>query len=77
MSARKQVIRRVKEVQTDEIISTARLLLELYGSDVVFASPEKIDRFLVDADLLDKPDWRRVLLVVGDSIPAVERRLCH
>lgn len=60
-------------MQTDAIISTARLLLELYGKDVLFGTPEKIDRFLVDADLLDKSYWRQVLLAAEDLADAVDR----
>jgi hypothetical protein len=64
-------------VQTDPITSTARLLLELYGKDVVFDTPEKIDRFLAGADLLDKSHWRLILFAVGDMTPAADHHSLH
>jgi hypothetical protein len=55
----------------------ARLLLELYGRDVLFDTPEKIDRFLADADLLDKRYWRQVLLIARDLALPVDRLSLH
>ena len=40
-------------MQSDTINSTALLLLELYGEDVVFKSRADIDRFLDQVDLHD------------------------
>ena len=56
-------------MRTDKIGSTARLLLKLYGQDVVFDGPGGIDRFLSDAELIDKPFWRSVLLAARELQP--------
>jgi membrane-associated phospholipid phosphatase len=64
-------------MQADKIRSTAHLLLELYGGDVLFVHPAEIDGFLLGANLRNKAFWRTTLPAIRDCGPIGKRKSIH
>jgi hypothetical protein len=64
-------------MEANNVKLTARLLLALYGNDVVFDDPLNIDRFVSNADLQDGSCWREILLGVRGFAPTAKPASLH